>query len=317
MTPVLRVGPLMPDMINELENQYGAAALETPDKETWKDFSAGPVQLEDLKVAVTSGRTGIPVWLMDALPNLEAIVNFGVGYDKIDVQAATSRGIAVANTPDVLTDCVADTALGLIIATLRRLPAADQYVRTGQWSEAHGFPLARKVSGKRFGVLGLGRIGRATATRLEAFSDSIGYHSRREVADVPYTYYQSPTELAAASDVLVITASGGPASEGLVDSKVLEALGPAGFVINVARGSILDQEALITALESGTISGAGLDTFAHEPQVPEALLSHQNVVVLPHLASGTIETRGAMRDLVLANVANFLRDRQLVTPVMA
>lgn len=315
MPHILIVGPLMPDLVDELDSRFGAAALDDLTEQNWERFSRQFDTLKNFTLAVTTGRTGVPSWLMDRLPCLRAIVNFGVGYDSTDVPAATERSIVVANTPDVLTDCVADAAVGLVISTLRRLPAADRFVRAGQWTGRCSFPLATKVSGKRFGILGLGRIGQATASRLEAFGGTISYHNRNRRDDVLYTYYSTPEALAAVSDVLIVTAAGGPASQDLVDSTVLRALGSSGFLINVGRGSIVTEVDLIHALESGEIAGAGLDTFAQEPKVPEALLTRDDVVLLPHLASGTLETRAAMGDLVLQNVDHFLATGQLITPV--
>ena len=315
MTHVLRVGPLMPQLAKALEDRHQAVSLDDLTQQSWTALRAQSEHLDSLTVAVTSGRTGVPTWLMDRLPGLRAVVNFGVGYDATDVTAAAQRGITVANTPGVLTECVADTAVGLVIAALRRLPTADRFVRTGRWSAGEGFPLTTKVSGKRFGILGLGRIGRAAAARLEGFSTTIGYHNRRQRGDVPYTYYPTPEALAEASDVLLVTASGGPATQALVNRPVLRALGPSGFLINVGRGSIVDEEALVSVLEAGELAGAGLDTFTQEPTVPEALLGRDDVVLLPHLASGTDETRSAMSELVLQNIDQFLATGHLLTPV--
>jgi lactate dehydrogenase-like 2-hydroxyacid dehydrogenase len=306
---VLRVGPLMTELEHALRERYGALAL--PD-----DTEAFLGQHGDsIRVAVTSGRTGVPAELMDRLPSLEAIVNFGVGHDTTDVAAANARGIGLANTPDVLTDCVADTAVGLVIDVMRRLSHADRWVRSGRWGTPHGFPLTRRVSGARVGILGLGRIGTAIAHRLEAFGCSVGYHNRRRRDDVPYAFHDSALGLARSSDVLVIAASGGADSRGLVDHDVLDALGPDGYLVNVARGSIVDETALVEALSTGRLGGAGLDTFADEPHVPRALTGLDNVVLLPHLASGTLETRRAMMDLALLNVESLLEAGVLLTPV--
>lgn len=303
--PVAMVGPLMADLVAALEERWGAVPVE--------DLGEGA---SDVRVAVTTGRTGVRADTMDRLPGLEAVVHFGVGYDATDVPEARRRGIAVSNTPDVLTDSVADTAVGLMIDVMRRFSAADRFVRSGGWSGgSYAFPLTRHVTGARVGVLGLGRIGRAVASRLEAFEATIAYTGRSAKADVPYRFEPSLVELAAASDVLVVTTSGGPETRHLVDDRVLEALGPDGFLVNVARGSVVDERALVAALQEGRLAGAGLDVFADEPHVPAALLERDDVVLLPHLASGTIETRAAMRDLVLANVERFLGDGTLVTPV--
>jgi lactate dehydrogenase-like 2-hydroxyacid dehydrogenase len=242
-------------------------------------------------------------------------VNFGVGYDTTDVEAAAARGIAVSNTPDVLTDCVADTAVGLMIDTLRQFAAADRYVRAGQWPVAGNYPLTRQVSNTRVGIIGLGRIGGAIAKRLSAFGCTISYHNRRPVEGSPYEYVASPVELAGGVDVLIVAAAGGSGTKELVDGDVLDALGANGYLINIARGSVVDEQALVAALTEGRLAGAGLDVFADEPNVPEPLLSMDNVVVLPHLGSGTVQTRAAMEQLTLRNLAGFLESGELVTPV--
>jgi lactate dehydrogenase-like 2-hydroxyacid dehydrogenase len=265
-------------------------------------------------VAVTSGRTGVDASLIAALPRLAAIVHFGVGYDTTDVDAAAARGIVVSNTPDVLNDCVADTAVGLTIDTLRQFSAADRYVRAGRWP-AGNYPLTRQVSNSRVGIIGLGRIGTAIATRLAAFGCPISYHNRRQVPDSPYTYQPSPAALAAEVDVLIIAAAGGSATRHLVDADVIAALGPQGYLVNIARGSVVDETALVEALVTGRLAGAGLDVFADEPNVPEALLTLDNVVLLPHVGSGTVQTRAAMEALTLHNLESFLTSGELVTPI--
>jgi len=266
-------------------------------------------------VAVTSGRFGVGPELMRALPNLRAVVNFGVGYDTTDTRQAAERGISVSNTPDVLNDCVADTAIALYVDVLRRTSAADRYVRRGDWTCKGNFPLATKASGKRVGILGLGRIGKVIARRLEGFDCTISYHNRKKAAGVPYEYASSPVELARNSDVLIVAAAGGPESVHVVDSEVIAAIGPDGYLINIARGSVVDEQALVAALLAGELAGAGLDVYADEPKVPQDLLAMDNVVLLPHLGSGTHETRAAMAQLTLANLAQFAADGTLVTPV--
>jgi lactate dehydrogenase-like 2-hydroxyacid dehydrogenase len=253
--------------------------------------------------------------LMETLPKLGAVVNFGVGYDTTDVDAAAARGVAVSNTPDVLTDCVADTAVGLMIDTLRGFSAADRYVRAGRWPGDGMYPLTRQVSNTKVGIIGLGRIGSAIALRLNAFGCKISYHNRNVVADSPYTYVSSAEELAAGVDVLIVAAAGGAQTRQLVNRRVLDALGSNGYLINVARGSVVDEVALVEALAEGRLAGAGLDVFADEPNVPEALFSMDNVVLLPHVGSGTVETRAAMEALTLRNLDGFLSTGQLVTPV--
>ncbi|WP_343243936.1 2-hydroxyacid dehydrogenase [Streptomyces sp. SID13726] len=270
---------------------------------------------ETVTAAVTTSVSGLDATLMARLPTLGAVINIGVGYDAIDVGYATEHGIVVSNTPDVVTDCVADTAVGLLIDTLRRVPAADRFVRDGLWPRQPQFPPATKVSGRRVGILGLGRIGAAIATRLTAFGCPITYHSRSPVPDVPYTYAESPLALARAVEVLVVAVSGGAGTENLVDRAVIEALGPQGYLINVARGSVVDEQALIDLLSGGGLAGAGLDVYADEPHVPEALRKSDNVVLLPHIGSATTETRTAMLELALRNLDSYLTDGSLLTPV--
>ncbi|MFC9980862.1 2-hydroxyacid dehydrogenase [Gordonia sp. NPDC127522] len=311
---VLRVGPLKPSLEERLEGTYGAQRLPD-DREARKAFLAR--NADAVTAVVTSGRTGVDAGLMAELPNLGAIVHFGVGYDTTDVARAAELGIGVSNTPDVLTDCVADTAVGLLLDTMRGLAAADRFVRAGRWPVEGNVPLTRKVSGTDVGILGLGRIGSAIAHRLTAFGCRITYHNRRPVDGSPYRYAASPAELASQVDVLIVAAAGGADTRHLVDRDVLEALGADGFLVNVARGSVVDEDALVDLLRRGRLAGAGLDVFAREPEVPEALLSMDNVVLLPHLASGTVETRAAMEELTLANLDTFLRTGDLSTPVVA
>jgi len=306
---VLQVGPLKPSLAQTLQDDYAAYVL--PDEPA--DFLAE--HGSEIRAAVTSGRTGVDAELMSKLPNLGAVVNFGVGYDTTDVDAAAARGVGVSNTPDVLTDCVADTAVGLMIDTLRQFSASDRYVRAGRWPVDGSYPLTRQVSNTRVGIIGLGRIGSAIAKRLSAFGCTISYHNRHQVEGSPYTYVGSPLELAAGVDVLVVAAAGGTGTKKLVSSEVIDALGSRGYLINIARGSVVDQDAMVAALVDGRLAGAGLDVFTDEPNVPEALLSMDNVVVLPHVASGTVETRAAMEELTLRNLDSFLESGALVTPV--
>ena len=305
VTSVVMVGNLREELVRVLAERYGAVELSQ-----LEPGAAGGV-----RVAVTSGVWGVRAEHLDALPGLEAVVNFGVGYDTTDVEEATRRDVVVANTPDVLTDCVADTAVGLVIDVMRGLSAADRFVRRGEWAAGRTRPLARRVTGARVGILGMGRIGRAVAHRLEAFAMDLSYHSRTPKTDLAHRFSPSTVDLATGCDVLVVTVAGGPGSAALVDAAVLEALGARGFLVNVARGSVVDESALVDALEAGRLAGAGLDVFADEPHVPEALLRRDDVVLLPHLASGTVETRAAMADLVLANVESYLTKGRLVTPV--
>jgi lactate dehydrogenase-like 2-hydroxyacid dehydrogenase len=309
---VLQVGPLKPSLEQDLADEYGARVL--PEEAAGREgFLAA--HGEEITAVVTSGRTGVDAALMAALPKLGAVVNFGVGYETTDVDAAAARGIGVSNTPDVLTDCVADTAVGLMIDVLRQFSACDRYVRAGRWPADGNYPLTRQVSGTNVGIIGLGRIGGAIALRLKAFGCSISYHNRRPVEGSPYAYVSSALELARGVDVLVVAAAGGSGTQRLVSRDVIDALGADGYLINIARGSVVDEDALVEALAAGRLAGAGLDVFVDEPNVPEALLTMDNVVVLPHVASGTVETRAAMEELTLRNLDTFLKTGQLVTPV--
>lgn len=299
------VGALRQELEGVLRDRYGAMPLDDLDARAAAEAT----------VAVTSGVWGVRAEHLDRLPRLGAVVNFGVGYDSTDVAEAARRGVAVSNTPDVLTACVADIAVGLVIDVMRQLSAADRFVRRGEWAEGRVRALSRRVTGARIGIMGLGRIGLAIAHRLAVFDTIISYHNRSERTDVPYAYAASPLELAESCDVLVVAAAGGADSRHMVDTEVLTALGPDGFLVNVARGSIVDEQALVAALEGSRIAGAGLDVFADEPRVPAALLDRDDVVLLPHIGSATVETRAEMAELVLANVERFLTDGTLVTPV--
>jgi lactate dehydrogenase-like 2-hydroxyacid dehydrogenase len=304
---VAQAGPLLESLERTLQDEY--AVVRLPDDVATLD----PVVAAAVRAVVTSGRVGVPSELMAALPNLEIVTNFGVGYDTTDVAQAAARGIRVTNTPDVLTDCVADTALGLMLDVFRRFGASERFLRDGRW-ESGGFPLTRRFSGSTVGVLGLGRIGQAIARRAAAFDTTILYTTRRPVDGVPWEHVPSAIDLARRADVLVVAVPGGAATEGLVDAEVIGALGPDGFLVNIARGSVVDEDALIAALEAGEIAGAGLDVFAHEPHVPERLI-RDDVTLLPHVGSGTKETRQDMRDLTLANLRAYLAGEPLPTPV--
>ncbi|MBX7452266.1 2-hydroxyacid dehydrogenase [Mycolicibacterium sp. 3033] len=309
---VLQVGPLRPSLEQALVEDFAAAHL--PD--SGSDQATFVAERgRDVTVIVTSGRARIDADLMATFPNLGAVVNFGVGYEHIDVRAAADRGVAVSNTPDVLTDCVADTAVGLIIDTMRQFSASDRYVRAGRWPVDGDYPLTRQVSRARVGIIGLGRIGSAIAQRLSAFGCPISYHSRHRKPDARYPYVESPVELAGDVDVLVVAAAGGEGTRALVNREVIDALGPQGYLVNIARGSVIDQDELVAALVEGRLAGAGLDVFADEPHVPEQLFALDNVVLLPHVGSATEQTRGAMEALTLENLEAFLTSGALVTPV--
>ncbi|KRB72715.1 hydroxyacid dehydrogenase [Nocardioides sp. Root190] len=306
---ILRVPPFS----QQLHDAVGASydALDLPE-EGRADFLTAHGSEVVAIVCSNSGR--VDADLIAALPNLAMIANQGVGYDNIDVPAALARGIAVSHTPDVLDAAVAETALGLLIATRRRFVAADRFIRDGHWADG-SFPLTGQVSGSQVGVLGLGRIGRTIAGLLEALGCEVSYHSRHEVPGVPYAYHQTAVGLADAVDNLIVIVPGGPATAGLVDRPVLDALGPDGVLVNVARGSVVDEDALLAALTDARLGAAGLDVFADEPHVPKALVALDNVVLLPHVGSATEETRAAMRTLTLDNLAAWLAGEPLLTPI--
>lgn len=253
--------------------------------------------------------------IADALPALEIIAINGIGTDAVDLERARARGVRVTTTPGVLTTDVADLAVALMLAVSRRICVADRFVRAGSWPSAH-LPLSVKVSGKRLGIFGLGHVGRAVARRAEVFAMPIAYCERHPVAEVSYRFVPDLKTLAEESHFLVVAVSGGTATHNLVDRPVLDALGPAGILINVARGSVVDEAALVAALAEGRLGGAGLDVFAHEPEVPKALWAMDNVVLQPHQASATVETRRAIADLVLANLAAHFAGQEPVTPVV-
>lgn len=253
---------------------------------------------------------------LDRFPALEIIANFGVGYDTIDAETCAARGVMVTNTPDVLTEEVADTALGLMIMTVREFGAAERYVRAGRWAADGPYPLTRgSLIGRTLGIVGLGRIGKAIAARAEAFGLKIAYHGRSRQADVTYDYHPIVEALAEACDILMLVAPGGAETRHMVNRRVLEALGPQGVLINVGRGSLVDEEALIAALANGTILSAGLDVFEDEPHVPQALLTMENVVVLPHVGSASVLTRDAMGALVADNLLSWFETGRPITPV--
>jgi hydroxypyruvate reductase len=261
-----------------------------------------------------AGHSVAPVDLLERLPALEIISVFGVGYDGVPLDHCRGRGIRVTNTPDVLTDDVADIASALVLMTSRRLVEANRFLHAGDW-ERGAFPLAHAVRGKVAGILGLGRIGKAIAKRLAAHGMRIAYHGRAVQADVAYAYHATLAGLAAASDFLIVACPGGPETRHLVNAEVLAALGPEGTLINIARGSVVDEAALIAALQAGAIRSAGLDVFANEPHVPPALAEMPQVVMLPHVGSGTWETRREMARLCVENLAAHFSGQPLLTPV--
>ncbi len=307
---LLLLCPLFPATMAQLDAAYTVHRYwQAADRDA---FVAGLA--DRITAAATAGHEGMSVELMGKFPKLKIVSCFGVGVDGIDVPAARRLGIAVTNTPDVLTECVADNTLALVLATMRRTVFNDRFVRAGNWLKG-GAPLGDKVSGSRMGIIGLGRIGKAIAKRAEAFGMTVAYHSRNKQAGVPYDYYEKPAELARDVKILVVACPGGKETERIVSSEVIAALGKDGYLINVSRGSTIDEPALVDALVNGRLAGAGLDVFVAEPKVPEALIKLDNVVLQPHVSSGTHWTRAAMGQLVVDNLAAYFAGRPLLTQV--
>ncbi|XP_057526047.1 glyoxylate/hydroxypyruvate/pyruvate reductase 2KGR-like [Amaranthus tricolor] len=253
--------------------------------------------------------------LIDALPNLEIVATFSVGLDRVDLGKCKEKGIKVTNTPDVLTDDVADLAIGLMLAVLRKIPQCDRYVRAGLWKKGD-FRLTTRFTGKKVGIIGLGRIGAAIAKRAEAFDCPIAYHSRTKRPDSNYTYYPSVHELASNCDILVVSCALTEETRHIVNREVIDALGPKGVLINIGRGPHVDEQELVKALIEGRLAGAGLDVFDNEPHVPKEMFKLDNVVILPHVASGTVETRTNMANLVLGNLEGHFNGKPLLTQVV-
>lgn len=311
---VLQLLPLTPWLNERLQAAYDItlAPPAGPERDALLAVRGG-----EFVGLLSSAAHGVTNAVIDAMPSLRVISSFGVGLDKFDTTHTAARGIAVGYTPDVLNDCVADMAFALLLGAGRRIAQADRYVRAGHWvaQPPQPFPLGFKVSGARLGIVGLGRIGRTIAQRSAGFDMAVRYHSRRPVADAPWAHEPSLTELARWADFLVVITAGGADTHHLINAEVLAALGPQGYLVNVARGSVVDQDALIAALQSGGIAGAALDVYEHEPQVPEALRQLDNVVLAPHIASATEQTRQAMAQRVLDNLNAFFAGQPLPSAV--
>lgn len=308
---VLVVWPNRPKAMAELESAYTLHHLwQAADREALL-AEVGP----RVRAIVTTGERGASAELIDRLPALEIAACFGVGYDGIDQEACRRRGIPITNTPDVLTEDVADMGLALTLCVMRRIVEGDRWVRAGRWVKEGAMPLGSTPRGKRMGIVGLGRIGKALARRAEAIGMRVAYHGRQPQPDVAYPHHADPVSLARESDVLAVCTPGGAATRGLVGREVLAALPASAVLVNIARGTVVDEAALVEALTSGKLAGAGLDVFADEPTVPEALLKLDNVVLTPHAASATVETRDAMAQLVVDNLAAHFAGQPLVTPV--
>lgn len=303
MPDLLQIGGITDVMKHRLEAEF-----------TIHKLADGGYPADAITHVATNGHDGVPADVMTTLPNLKMISCYGVGYDAIDVQAAKARGIMVTHTPNVLNAEVATTALLLMVACYRELLRDDAWVRSGNWEAKGGAPLTRSVDNQTVGILGLGRIGQAIADKLAPFGTTIVYHSRSR-KDVPYRYYGSLTDMARDVDCLICITPGGPSTNKIVNREVMDALGPQGTLINVSRGSVVDEAALIEALQDGRLGWAGLDVFEAEPKVPQALRDLPNVVLLPHVGSATVETRAAMGALTVDNLLQHLADGTVKTPV--
>lgn len=308
---ILMTAPMLPSVAAALEERFTLHRLwEQPDRAGF--FRTLGPRIRGVATSTLFGR--VDERLLDRLPALEIIASFGVGYDNVDVVAASERGVVVTNTPGVLDDEVADLTLGLLLATLRRIPQADRFVREGRWLDG-AFPLSPTLRGRKMGILGLGHIGKGIARRLDGFGVPVAYHGRSRQRDVAYEYHDTLLGLATACDVLIAIVPGGAGTRHLIDAPILAALGNNGVLINVARGSVVDEAALVEALQSGTILAAGLDVYADEPRVPAALIAMPNVVLLPHIGSASQATREAMGRLVVDNLAGWFDGRRPLTPV--
>uniref|UniRef100_A0A7C8YR64 Uncharacterized protein n=1 Tax=Opuntia streptacantha TaxID=393608 RepID=A0A7C8YR64_OPUST len=308
---VLLACPMNPYLEDQLNNRFNLFRFwNFPDRAQFLSENAPAI-----RAVVGNASAGADAALIDALPRLEIVASFSVGLDKIDLDKCRERGIRVTNTPDVLTDDVADLAIGLMLAVCRRIPQCDRYVRAGLWKKGD-FRLTTRFSGKKVGIIGLGRIGMSIAKRAEAFNCPIAYYSRTKKADSKYTYYPTLIELASNSDILVVACALTEETRHIVNRDVMNALGPKGFLINIGRGPHVDEPELVSALVEGRLGGAGLDVFENEPHVPEELFKLDNVVLLPHVGSGTVETRKDMADLVLGNLEAHFSGKPLLTPVV-
>jgi lactate dehydrogenase-like 2-hydroxyacid dehydrogenase len=308
---VLLIGSKKPVIVGGLQNAVALHILEdAADKDAFVNSVAGKVRA--IAVSLTAHKVGAD--LMQRLPKLELVSTFGVGYDHVDAKWAGALGITVTNTPEVLNEEVADTALGLLLCTVRELPQAERYVRAGKWPSGN-YPLTDTLRNRTVGMVGMGRIGQAIARRIEAFGVPVVYHSRNPQPGVTYKYYPKLMNMARDVDTLLAIVPGGPATQNMINKEVLEALGPRGILINMARGSVVDEKALIEALKNKTILSAGLDVFVNEPQVPPELIAMEHIVLFPHLGSGSVYTRKAMDQLVVDNVLAWAAGKPPLTPV--
>ena len=309
---ILAPGPLMPMVLDQLGEKFTLHRLwEQQDKDAYLK-SVAP----EVRGLAVGGHVKVDQAFISHFPKLEMVSNFGVGYDSVDAKYAGQHKIIVTNTPDVLTEEVADTCLGLVLMTVKEMPQSEQWLRAGHWANKGPYPLTHTtLRGQKVGIFGLGRIGKAIAKRLEAFGVEIAYHNRRKVADVSYPYYNSLQELAAAVTMLISVAPGGPETHHIINADVFKALGPKGIFINIGRGSAVDEQAMIAALKNKVIWSAGLDVFEHEPHVPAELIALDNTVLLPHIGSGTHHTRNLMGQLVVDNLTSWFAGKGPITPV--
>lgn len=307
---LLVVTPLMPAQMEQLEETFQLHRYDQAEDRDAFLAQVGP----RIRGVVTSGSGGFKAEMLNRLPALEIVSTSSVGTDSIAVAACKERGVHVTNTPDVLNDDVADLAIALVLSALRRLGPGHDYVRSGEWSRNGMMPLARSLKGKRMGIVGLGRIGMEIALRAAAMKMQIAYTARSR-KNVDFTFYENVVELARNSDVLMLACPGGPATRHLVNATVLEALSPEAWVVNISRGSVIDESALIDALQRKAIGGAALDVFENEPHIDTRFYTLDNVVLYPHHASGTVETRSAMSQLVVDNLKAHFRQAPLPTPV--
>ncbi len=308
---VLLVGSKKPVIVNGLKNAVTLHVLEdATDKDAFLTSVADKVRA--VAVSLTAHKIGSD--LMQRFPKLELVSTFGVGYDHVDAKWAGAHGITVTNTPGVLNEEVADTALGLLLSTVRELPQAERYLRAGQWPSGN-YPLSNTLRDRTVGLVGMGRIGQAIARRIEAFGVPVVYHSRKPQPGVKYKYYPKLIDMARDVDTLLVIVPGGPATQNLINNEILEALGPRGILVNMARGSVVDEPALIEALKNKTILSAGLDVYVKEPEVPSELMAMDHIVLFPHLGSGSVHTRKAMDQLVVDNVLAWASGKPPSTPV--
>lgn len=306
---VLVLGNFFPSVLEDLKAKFDIIHAASVDALAGMEDA----QLANVVGLATNGWA--PAEIIDRLPGLKLISSFGVGYDGVNVDYAAAKGIIATHTPNVLNDDVANTAIMLLLATTRRLIEQDRYLRDGRWVKEGNAPLTRSVAGKTVGIVGLGRIGEAIAEKLSVFNCQVVYHSRNQKPAVELKYYGDLVEMAADSDALIVITPGGAATNKLINRQVIEALGPEGTLVNVARGTVVDEAEMVSALQDGRLGSAGLDVFENEPQVPEVLFAMDNVTLTPHVASATWETRQAMSDLVVENLVTYFGSGKPVTPV--